>query len=66
MRYTLIVEDTPKGICVSYVESSNGVQDNPPTSLAAHTVASFAFTLEKLESLKALHIRQQTLAPTKA
>lgn len=66
MRYTLIVEDTAQGIAVGYVESRNGVQDHPANSLAAHTVASFAMTLDKLSQVRALHIVQQTLTPSKA
>ena len=65
MRYTLIVEDTHKGIQVSYVQSSNGVQDNPGTSLAAHTTASFALSLNRMAEIHALVIEQQTLTPTK-
>lgn len=65
MRYTLIVEDTPKGISVSYVQSSNGVQDHPGSSLAAHTTASFALSLSRMAELHALAIEQHTLTPTK-
>lgn len=65
MQYTMIVEDTPKGIRVSYIQSSNGVQDHPGSSLAAHTTASFALTLSRLAELHALVIEQQTLTPCK-
>lgn len=65
MRYTIIIEDTPKGVCVSYIEGSNGIQDHPPSSLAAHTTASLALTLKRLADIGALHITQQTLVPSK-
>ena len=66
MRYTIIIEDKPnKGVCVSYIEGSNGIQDHPPSSLAAHTTASLALTLKRLADIGALHITQQTLVPSK-
>ena len=65
MRYTIIIEDKPKGVCVSYIEGSNGMQDHPPSSLADHTTASLALTLKRLADIGALHITQQTLVPSK-
>ena len=65
MRYTVIIEDNHKGVCVSYIEGSNGIQDHPPSSLAAHTTASLALTLKRLSDIGALHIIQQTLVPSK-
>ena len=65
MRYTIIIEDKPKGVCVSYIEGSNGIHDHPPSSLAAHTTASLALTLKRLADIGALHITQQTLVPSK-
>ena len=65
MRYTIIIEDNHKGICVSYVEGSNGIQDHHPSSMAAHATASLALTLKRLADRDALHITQQTLVPSK-
>ena len=65
MRYTIIIEDKPKGVCVSYIEGSNGIQDHPPSSLAARISASLVLTLKRLAVVGTLHITQQTLVPSK-
>ena len=65
MRYTIIIEDNHKGVSVSYVEGSNGIQDHPPSSIAARISASLVLTLKRLAVMGAPHITQQTLVPSK-
>jgi len=61
MRYTVIVEDTPRGVCIGYAESRNGCQDHPASSLATHVVTSFALTVDNLVRRNLLVVDQQKL-----